>query len=445
MDRNLEKEEQKTSSSNPVEESPIKEKYRIDTAGTLFSTVSSPKIPCVYRFWATMKDLVKANDLQQALDNIMPRFPYYQVKLSRGFFWYKWKSTTDKPEVVREPEYPCQHIPIRSTTDFPYRIIASYNKIIIEFNHSLTDGFGGLTFLKALIAEYLRIQGHVIHDWGDVFRADQKPSPEEFEYSYRKNFKIGIPKVGKIYPAFHLPFDRVKPGVSHVINGKMNVNDVLKLAKEWKVTLTEFLTAVYIDVLQEILHNLPRRQFRRLKRPIRIMVPINARNIIPSKTMRNFTTFISPGIDPRQGKFTFEEIIELVHHYKNLHLTEKSIIQQISNFVAIAANPGLAAVPYFLKLLFIKPVYRQSAESLFSAFLTNMGKTYIPVELSEEVLDIQLLPMTHLYFKSSCAVLTYFDDLNINFVRNVKEKKVEDLFFNRLKEFGLDVTVSEIL
>ena len=121
------------------------------------------------------------------------------------------------------------------------------------------------------------------------------------------------------------------------------------------------------------------------------------------------------------------------------------MIQQISNFVALAANPGLAAVPYFLKLLFIKPVYRQSAESMFSAFLTNMGKASIPVELSEEVLDIQLLPMTHLYFKSSCALLTYFDDLNINFVRNVKEKKVEELFFNRLEEFGIAVTISEIL
>ncbi|NHJ32040.1 MAG: hypothetical protein FK732_04185 [Asgard group archaeon] len=439
------KEEQQKKSSEISEESPIKEKYRVDTAGTLFSLVSSPKIPCVYRFWATMKDLVKADVLQQALDNIMPRFPYYQVKLSRGFLWYKWKTTTDKPQVIKEPEYPCQHIPIKSTTVFPYRIIASYNQIKIEFHHSLTDGHGVLTFLKALVSEYLRIQDYPIDEWGDVFRVNQTPSPEEFEYSYRKNFKIGIPRVGKIYRAFHLPFDRVKTGVSHAINGKMDANDVLQVAREWKVTLTEFLTAVYIEVLQEILRNLPRKKQRRLRRPIRIMLPINARNIIPSKTMRNFTTFISPGIDPRLGKFTFEEIIDQVHHYRNLHLTEKSMIQQISNFVALAANPGLHIVPYFLKLLLVKPVYRTAAEALFSAFLTNMGKTSMPIQLSDEIQDIQLLPMTHPYFKSSCAMLTYFDELNINFVRNVKEKDVEEMFFNRLREFGINVTVSEIL
>jgi len=54
VDRNPEKEEQKTSSSNPEEESPIKEKYRVDTAGTLFSLASSPKIPCVYQYNASI-------------------------------------------------------------------------------------------------------------------------------------------------------------------------------------------------------------------------------------------------------------------------------------------------------------------------------------------------------------------------------------------------------
>ena len=444
MNKKQKREVQLDTSSKPNVESPIKEKYRVDTAGTLFSLASSPKIPCVYRFWATMKDLVKVDVLQQALDNILPRFPYYQVKLSRGFLWYKWKTTTDKPQVIKEPDYPCQHIPIRSTVVFPYRIIASYNQIIVEFHHSLTDGHGVLTFLKALVAEYLRIQGYLIDDWGDVFKANETPSPDEFEYSYRKNFKIGIPRVGRIYRAFHLPYDRLKTGVSHVINGKMDVNDVLQVAKEWKVTLTEFLTAIYIEVLQEILNTLPRKKRRRLKRPIRIMLPIDARNIIQSKTMRNFTTFNSPGIDPRLGEFTFEEIIERVHYYKNLHLTEKSMIQQISNFVALAANPGLHIVPYFLKLLFIKPVYRTAAEALFSAFLTNMGKTSMPIQLSDEVESIQLLPMTHPYFKSSCALLTYFDELNINFVRNVEEKNVEEMFFNRLKEFGINVRVTEL-
>ena len=94
MSKKPDKKQQKESSEKSEEESPIKEKYRVDTAGTLFSLVSSPKIPCVYRFWATLKDLVKVDDLQQALDNILPRFllvlPLLQL---RRLFYNEGKSS----------------------------------------------------------------------------------------------------------------------------------------------------------------------------------------------------------------------------------------------------------------------------------------------------------------------------------------------------------------
>lgn len=422
----------------------IKEKYRLDAAGKLFTYVSSPRTPTVYRFWATLKELVNVDDLQKAVDNIIGRFPYYQVQLTRGFLWHKWKTTSEIPQITHETDYPLQYIPIKEPNTFPYRIIASYNKIIVEFNHCLTDGMGALTFLKALIAEYLKLRGFITNDLGDIFRPNQTPTADEFEYSYRKNFKIGIPKLGKVYRAFHLPFELEKPGVTHVISGKMNVKDVLDSSKKWKVTLTEFLTAVYIDALQEIMFEMPKKQLKRNKRPIRIMIPINARNLIPSKTMRNFTMFIGPGIDPRLGEFSFKEIIEQVHHYRNLHINKKYLVQVISNYVALEINPFVHATPSFFKSWFVKPIYRKTGEALFSGFLTNLGRTSMPIPLSEEVLDIQLLPMNHPYFKSSCSLLTYFDDLYINFARSIKESIVEKKFFNKLHNFGIEVKTTDI-
>ena len=57
--------------------------------------------------------------------------------------------------------------------------------------------------------------------------------------------------------------------------------------------------------------------------------------------------FIGPGIDPRLGKFSFKEIIEQVHHYKNLHITEKYLTQMISNYVTLEINPFVHATPSF--------------------------------------------------------------------------------------------------
>ncbi|MHA1211558.1 MAG: hypothetical protein ACTSSH_03765 [Candidatus Heimdallarchaeota archaeon] len=432
-------------SNNCLNQTDTKDKRKIkcdmDLAGKIFHLVSTPKIPCVYRFWATMKDKVDRELLQQALENIMPRFPYFQVKVSWGFFWNKWRMVSDVPKVRQELEYPCQYIPIRDRHTFPYRIISNDNQIIIEFNHSLTDGYGSLIFLKALVSEYLVLKGHKVKDWGDTFRPDQKPSVDEVEYSYRENYKLGIPKIPKIYKAFHLQQLRMKKGISIVTNGKVDVKEILKLSKEKKVTLTEFLTAVYIEVLQDIMFELSekkkrRRGKRRSIRPVRIMLPIDVRKHFKSKTMRNFTAFMFPGIDPRLGRFDFEEIIQQVHYYQSMNMNPKSIQQQISFYTGLAVSPLVGIIPNFLKLMVIKPVYKHMGESL--------GKASMPEELQDEVIDIQVLPMYHPYFKSGIGLLTFNDILNINFVRNIKENVVEEQFFNKLRELGLKVQVTEL-
>ncbi|NHK30892.1 MAG: hypothetical protein FK730_06035 [Asgard group archaeon] len=422
----------------------IKRKWRQDSAGKLFTYSASKKIPCVYRFWAVLKDLVDVSLLQKALENIMPRFPYYHVKLSRGFAWFKWKKVDEMPQVEKELDYPCKFIPVRNTRTFPFRIIANFNQIIIEFFHGLTDGTGALIFLRSLVSEYLVLNGYSVDDWSDIFRPGQDIDPAETEYSYRKNFKLGIPKIPKVYRAYHLPFKRVEKGITYVTNAKLDVNEVLKIARDLKISITEFLAAIYADVIQEIMFELKEKGIRKRIRPVRIMVPINARNIIPSKTMRNFTTFMAPGIDPRLGKHSFEEIVENIHYQKNLNLTEKAVIQQLSYYVAIETNPFVVAVPFFLKVLFVKPIYRKMGEELFSGFLTNLGRTKMPVELSEVVKDIQIIPMNHPYFKTGCGFLTYFDELNLNFVRNIKEEIVEEKFFNKLRNFGLELKITRL-
>jgi hypothetical protein len=422
----------------------IKRKCPQDSAGKLFTFSASKKIPCVYRFWAELKDLVDASVLQQALENIMPRFPYYHVKLSRGLFWFKWKKVKELPKVENELDYPCKFIKVRNGRTFPFRIIAYLNQIIIEFFHGLTDGTGALIFLRSLIGEYLHLKGYNVKDWGDIFRPNSKMDPLESEYSYRKNYKPGIPKVPGIYRAYHLPLKRVKKGITYVTNVKLNVDEVLKVSRSFGISLTEFLASVYTDVMQSIMFELRERGYKKKFRPIRIMVPVNTRNIIPSKTMRNFTTFIAPGIEPRIGKYTFEEIIESIHHLKKLSLTQKAIYQQISNYVTIDRNPFLGMIPLVLKLWIMKPIYKKMGEELFSAFLTNLGKTEMPVELSEVVKDIQIMPMNHPYFKTGCGFLTYFDELNLNFVRNIEEDIVEQRFIERLRDFGLEVVVKRL-
>ena len=45
--------------------------------------------------------------------------------------------------------------------------------------------------------------------------------------------------------------------------------------------------------------------------------------VYPSQTVRNFATFINPGVDPRYGEYDLEEIIQHIHHFMRLRLNEK--------------------------------------------------------------------------------------------------------------------------
>jgi NRPS condensation-like uncharacterized protein len=374
----------------------------------------------------------------------MPRFPYYQVNLRKGFFWSKWHTTEKLPTVRKERPYPCQYIPIHEQGIFPFRVIAHGNKIIVEFNHSLTDGMGALTFLRSLVGEYLHVQGVEVENWGNLFRPNQLVEPGEFQYGLREHFKLGMPKLPKITKAFHLPHRLDNRGVFNVITGKVPVKEILQISRSYKVTLTEFLVAIYLDTLQEILLNLPKKQQRKLQRPIRIMVPINCRNIFASKSMRNFTAFVAPGIDPRLGEYSFQEIIDQVHFYKNLQVNKKYLTQQISTFVGIELNPFVAFTPRFVKSWFVRPIYRNLGEAIFSGIMTNLGVTAMPTELSKYIDDMNLISMYHPYFKTGCGLITYKNTLNINFGRSIKEPVVEEIFFKKLQEHQVSLQVKKL-
>ncbi|MBD3189279.1 MAG: hypothetical protein GF308_01470 [Candidatus Heimdallarchaeota archaeon] len=431
------------SEKHPKEKDLLKsEEYRMDIAGKLFSLISSPRIPCVYRFLARLKRKVSKAKLQEAVNNIISRFPYYQVTMRSGFFWTYWETSKKIPQVRSDTEYPCQYIPIKKKEVFPYRIIAHENCIITEFNHSLTDGAGAVQFLRSLVGEYLHLQGVKINDWGNLFRPGEVPDPGEYEYSHRKYFQRHIPLRQKFMKAFHLPYQLEKKGIFHTVEGTASVQESLQLSRSMGVTLTELLATAYLDALQEIWKNLRKKGRIKGKRPIRLMVPINIRNILPSNTMRNFSAYVAPGIDPRLGDFSFDEILEQVHHYKNLELNDKFIIQQISKNVKIELHPFLHGLPLFIKKWFSKPIYKHFGEAMFSGILTNLGPITMPNDLREEVIDIDLLLMSHPHFRTGCAVISYQDTLHMNFGRPAKKANLEELFFSKLQELGLEIQIT---
>ena len=57
---------------------------------------------------------------------------------------------------------------------------------------------------------------------------------------------------------------------------------------------------------------------RSRRKPVKVLLPVNLRTLFPSRSLRNFASYITPEIDPRTGDYTFSEICAAVHHRMGL-------------------------------------------------------------------------------------------------------------------------------
>src|SRR5690606_41499639 len=61
---------------------------RLDNAAKIYPAVQSKELTSVFRLSCVLKDRIRIQPLLEAVSKIENRFPYYKVKLEKGFFWY---------------------------------------------------------------------------------------------------------------------------------------------------------------------------------------------------------------------------------------------------------------------------------------------------------------------------------------------------------------------
>lgn len=74
---------------------------RLDNTGKIFPLIANENLSNVFRITATLKEEVRPELLQRALEDVLPHFEGFQVKLKRGFFWYYFESNKRTPLIER--------------------------------------------------------------------------------------------------------------------------------------------------------------------------------------------------------------------------------------------------------------------------------------------------------------------------------------------------------
>ncbi|MCY1722631.1 hypothetical protein OU798_19935 [Prolixibacteraceae bacterium Z1-6] len=423
--------------NNHIRPDPGKFWFTLDNAAKIFPAVINEEITAVFRLSVILKQPVKIGSLRKAVLLAENRFPYYMVQLKEGFFWYYL-------------EHLPQHIPIE-VDDKPVcrkfqngalliRILVRDNSFSIEFSHILTDGGGAFEFLRTILLFYFAECGVKISAKTQFYNPADPDSQEEYEDAYVRYFKEEIPPMVKRSKAFHLPYSlKSKPRFTR-LNAIVSLEQIKQIAREKEVSITVYLVAVYLYILQEICESLNGLSKYKKNKRLRIQIPIDLRKILPSKTMRNFSLFVMPEIDLRLGHYTFDEIIKAVYHQIKLETDEKLINKNISRNVGSEKKLYIRGIPLFLKSLVLRMKYYSLGTSQYSGVITNLGKIELPNEMCELV-DYFIItpPPPNKMLKINCGVASFGNKMVLSFGNITQSTEFEERFLQFLKDQNIKV------
>ena len=412
---------------------------KLDNAAKIYPASRNNNWSNIFRLSATLKEPVDRDVLSSALDITARRFPSISARLRKGVFWYYLEQLPKAPGISEEGSFPLMPMPRSEVRKCALRVIVYGNRIAVEFFHSLTDGTGGMIFLKTLVAEYLQQKyGTPIHAGDGILGRLEEPTAEELEDSFPK-YAGPYGASRRESNAFRLTGTPEPDGYRNLTCFQLDTQQVLDAAHAQGVSLTTYLTAVMIQAILDLQRQkVPMRQFRK---PVKVQIPVNLRSLFPSKSLRNFALYTNPEVNPRLGDYTFSEICKVVHHHMGMEVTAKQMSTRIAANVQSEFSPFLRMMPLFLKNIALKIAFLAVGERKICLSLSNLGNVKLPPEMSQHIERMDFILAPQASAPHNCGVLSYNGTLYVNIIRNIREPELESHFYQVLHQQGLHVLV----
>ncbi len=405
--------------------------YKLDNAAKIYPADTSEHYSMIFRLSAVMKDRVDANILQQALDDITPRFPTFMVTLKKGLFWYYLEKLPFKPKVKKDSRNMMRPIPLDGKR-YLFRVLYSDYRIAVEFFHSLTDGTGGSIFLVTLLARYAELKyGMTIADYASGKNYRDLPTDSEAEDSF------GQYAENRNYAKRTVEFAYIPKGkkasktlVTHLSTDAAILNAT---AKKYNATITEYITAKLVEVLFSM------RKKDASNRNVIVQVPVNLRKFFLSDTLRNFAYFLNIRFPQPIDKF--EDIVASVKKDFKDMLGGDYLQSNINANMREERNKLISIVPLFMKnigLFFAKMLLGDKALSIN---FSNLGRLVAPKELEDVVSKFEFTIKEPKALGYNTSGITYNGVCVLTITRSIIDSRLEKAFVKSLTDDGLKIFV----
>lgn len=417
--------------------------YRLDNVAKIYPVLARSRHLTMFRLSATLTIPVDPPILQQALNQTLERLPFFAVRLRRGLFWYYFEANPHPARIEPDVRQPLR--PLIPGEQGGYLLAVRYTdrRIAVDFFHALTDGTGATVFLKTLVACYLNLAGHPVQPNPalGILDSQAQPDPAEMEDAYKRYAHFRKAHRPKLSRAFQLQGTLTPSHHLQIISGTMPVDALSRVAHAHKVSITELL----VGIAMYQIYRLQQLGGYRIDAPVRISVPINMRRFFKSQTLRNFFLFALPGIEPAFGDYTFDEVLQTVHHFMRFTVNEKYLNALMAANVQPENNWLIRISPLILKNLILRLIYATAGESNFSATFSNLGVQNLPPGMAHWIdhFDFLLGPSRSAVVNG--GVISSQGKVVINLTGTILETDFQREYFRHLVQLGIPVQIASNL
>ena len=410
----------------------------LDNAALIFPAIRRRNWSNVFRESVTLTEDIDPAILQQAVEELMPRFPSFYLRLRRGVFWYYLEEVSAPPKVQQDYAYPLTFMTAREMGRCCLRVLYFRNRIAVEFFHVLADGGGAMVYLKTLTARYLALHyGLDVPATDGVLDLHDAPDPGELEDSFQR-YAANHPAFCPEAEAYRLPGKRELGRFLRLITGVVSADALHDLAHEYGCTVTVLLAAIMAECVLAIQdRHVPKKR----QKPVKITIPVDLRRLFPSRTLRNFALTVNPGVDPRLGTYTLRELCDAISHQLAAEIIPQRMAGRMAENVTPQRNWLLKLVPVFLKTPVMRAVYDRRGERLGCLNISNLGVQKLPAAMAPYVERMEFIIGVQYSYPNNCSVVTWRNRTYINMIRSTESADLERRFFSRLVELGVPVAI----
>lgn len=403
--------------------------YPLDTAAKVYPLSMGLKRMMMFRMSFYLKKPVEPELLQMALVYTVRRFPYFATTIKCGLFWHYIDSAMRRFAVQPETKRPCTPIRLNAVSSPTFRVVWYQNRVSVEFFHVLTDGTGGMIFLRTLLHTYLRLLGNDLPAEEGIFRLDETPNPREWADDFPMADESPSPEGFGDKTALQLRGLPTLEQPSRVLHMNISTTELRREAKERNVTVTTLLLGCLMMAAKAAAES------HGGKKKIQVQLPANMRRYYPSRTLRNFSMYCSIRLHPMEMT-SLADILPKISAQVASGTSKEALDRTMTLSRKLVRY--LSWIPLIVKRPIAYLLYGRLSDGVFTTTFSNLGEVKLPAEMRPFVEKFDFVLGPPIRNRANCSLCSYGDRAVLTIVKTTALPVFENALYAQLMRLGLE-------